>query len=368
MFFERKQFLPMLIAFLAYFSGWIISNYSIFFIQFLGDDTHRSIIKGGYLLFDESLRKTVDVFLHSQYHAHSLHDKIILPSLAVIYLYLFAAKKRIIAANISLLLISYCVLSSFVYGFYYFKPVKYLIDSLHIGFQFNRFYFFNAAVWYFLWAIAVFNFIFYFKYKKTGIILITAVILMQIFYSSMYRGFPYSKNLPVFREFMSEEMFEEIKKQINYKENEIIGCVGFFPSVANYNGFKTLGAYSNLYSNKYKQEFRKIIEGELDQNESIKAYFDNWGNRAYLFDDIIGKDISDQERIKRDIGAVKCDFNVNMMYEKGVRYIFSTIRISNSENIGLKLIYLSDVPYRYYRMFVYKLHEDKIRKKHSIVF
>lgn len=49
------------------------------------------------------------------------------------------------------------------------------------------------------------------------------------------------------------------------------------------NNINVIDGYHTLYQLSYKKKFRKIIETELDQSKKLKDYFDNWGNRAYLF-------------------------------------------------------------------------------------
>ena len=66
------------------------------------------------------------------------------------------------------------------------------------------------------------------------------------------------------------------------KEDRVMS-IGLDPMVAVMNDIKVIDGYHTIYSMKYKKEFRKIIADELDANNDLKNYYDNWGNRVYAF-------------------------------------------------------------------------------------
>ena len=65
------------------------------------------------------------------------------------------------------------------------------------------------------------------------------------------------------------------------KNNIRVGCNGFYPSVANYNGFKTLGAYENIYPLKFKKLYN-IIKDEIKQNKHFTITLQN-GEVDFIF-------------------------------------------------------------------------------------
>lgn len=76
---------------------------------------------------------------------------------------------------------------------------------------------------------------------------------------------------------------------------------------------------------EYKHKFRKIIASELERNEWLKSYFDDWGNRCYLFfSEIPGyfnveKDTSGINGIRLDTDALQemgCDYIFCVIYRK----------------------------------------------------
>ena len=77
-------------------------------------------------------------------------------------------------------------------------------------------------------------------------------------------------------------MFEEIKEEIEY-DGEWSVAYGMHPAVLQYNGIATLDGYLGFYEQEYKEAFRKVIAPALESNEWSRAYFDDWGARAYVF-------------------------------------------------------------------------------------
>ena len=59
--------------------------------------------------------------------------------------------------------------------------------------------------------------------------------------------------------------------------------VGIDPMIAVMNDIKVIDGYHTIYSMEYKKKFRKIIAHELEINNILKNYYDNWGNRVYAF-------------------------------------------------------------------------------------
>ena len=98
-------------------------------------------------------------------------------------------------------------------------------------------------------------------------------------------------------------------------KNDIIISIGMDPMKAAMNNIKIADGYYTLYSKEYKKKFRKIIEPELDQNLIFRKYFDDWGNRAYIF-------FSDKDKLV---------VNFNEARNLNVKYVLSAFRIKNEE-------------------------------------
>src|SRR5699024_10753747 len=126
-------------------------------------------------------------------------------------------------------------------------------------------------------------------------------------------------------DFYATDMFSEIidyigKDTSTYK----VGSVGLYPSIALYNGFYCIDGYSNNYSLEYKHEFRKIIAEELEKDDDLKTYFDEWGNRCYLFSSEIPFQYYFTKNSKMEIED--WDVNINQLKNMGCDYILSAIK------------------------------------------
>lgn len=74
--------------------------------------------------------------------------------------------------------------------------------------------------------------------------------------------------------------YKIIKKIVGEKR---VISIGLDPLIAVANDIPVVDGYHNLYPLSYKKKFRKIIKQELQYNQGLKNYFDNWGNRVYVF-------------------------------------------------------------------------------------
>ena len=81
------------------------------------------------------------------------------------------------------------------------------------------------------------------------------------------------------------------------------------------NDIKTIDGYHTLYPLKYKQEFRGVIEKELNTSQRLRNYYDNWGSRVYAF-------VSDPENIMINFQAAK---------KIGAEFVISKYEISNKD-------------------------------------
>ena len=77
--------------------------------------------------------------------------------------------------------------------------------------------------------------------------------------------------------------FDIYKKIKNITGNSKVASLGVDPMIAAMNDIYVIDGYHQIYPLSYKIKFRKIIEDELNQNQKLKKYYDEWGNRVYLF-------------------------------------------------------------------------------------
>lgn len=138
------------------------------------------------------------------------------------------------------------------------------------------------------------------------------------------------------------------------QEDYRVVSLGIDPSAALYHGFYCLDGYSNNYSAAYKHEFRKVIAPELERSEYLRAYFDDWGNRCYMF----SSECPGYYTIEKGRFFFR-DYRLDAeaLREMGCRYLLSAAYIQNAADQGLKL--LNEEPFEtqdsYYGIYVYEV-------------
>ena len=338
------------------FVCFLVSHYSFFLIQFVYNIPTNRISQSftGYGV-TETLKRIFIHFISSQISSQSFHGRFILQS-SLIFMFLLFFYRKFQHLKLILLLWAFLLFSSLIYGIYYYQPFLDFYNKLEQGFRLERFYFLNPAVWYILWGILLIEFYQMMKNKKTAQIILIILVSLQIGYCLKNSTLMAFTEKPTFKQFFAQEQFSEIEAKLERNKNDYrVGCIGFFPAVANYNGFKTIDSFSVFYPLEFKQKFYEIIKDELKQNPEIEDFFQNWGIHVFLFDDKIGKHYYDQDYIKENINEIQCDLNINKLKEFNVKYLFSTVRISNYKAIGLEKVYKNNDSKYYYRFFVYEI-------------
>lgn len=193
--------------------------------------------------------------------------------------------------------------------------------------------------------------------------LVCIVLLCSVVYenSTIYHNlrlmiFPDTYNLMDWDEFYAEDVYEQVEEYIGKdKSTYKTVSLGITPAAALYNGFYCLDGYSNMYSLEYKHQFREVMAKELEKLEELRAYFDTWGNRCYLFNAETGNYML----IDKHSGASyeNLELDTAKLYEMGARYLFSAMPIDNAEEIGLAL--MRETPFAtsesYFEVWLYEI-------------
>ncbi|MDP8219930.1 MAG: DUF6044 family protein [Candidatus Stygibacter frigidus] len=341
---------------------YIAVNYSYFLINFIYKiPTNRSDIQ----ILSKSLAEVWNdlfwgYFITSHTHAPSFHQYLLLPVAIISGIFIFRSR-TFSFRKLTLRLIGFIILSSMLFAIYRFEPVNAWYTNMGIGFDYSRLFFLNPPLWYILAGIGIMYFYSNFDQKKLVLIISLLVLIAQItinYYNSSYKT---GTETPTYREIISEKQFAEISEYLNEHEPRFdkfetrIGCVGFQPSVANFNGFKTLGAYCPIYPLHLKQTFMEILEGEMEKNSRLKLYMDRWGSQLYLFDDQIFIRMLDQKYLRNNLSEITCDLNTAKLKELGVDYLFCTAKVTNAHEKKLREVYREKNPFNYYRFFIYAI-------------
>jgi hypothetical protein len=224
------------------------------------------------------------------------------------------------------------------------------------GFSLERFFFFTVPVWVVLFGVIIK--IFYDKMRKL------AILICIIFVGLLVKGDDETTanwkqmaghfKRTNYKAFYAEDLFREIDTYIGKpKESYKVVSVGIFPGVALFNGYHCLDAYMNTYPLKYKHEFRKIINKELEKNEELQKYFDYWGSRCYLFSSELGKNYEFSKKETKTINNLEID--TSLLKEMGCGYIFSALPILNYNDIHLEFMRDFEDKNGKWKIYLYKI-------------
>ena len=250
--------------------------------------------------------------------------------------------------------------------------LTYLLKEINFLRSFNsqRFYFLLPFLWLFLLALIINNLNSHLK-RIQNIVGLLAILFCL--FSIIEKNKEYVNNIrilyrtpitePNFREFFAEDLFNEIRTYLGTDEAEKHNflSLGIFPSIIQYNGFKTLDSYQNNYQLSYKHQFRKMIAAELEKNKGNQNYFDFWGSRCYLFSSEIGRRYvihKESEYVIKNLSL-----NTNQFKKMEGKYLISSVPILNHKNIGFNFLKSFENTKSFWKLYLYALdNNDKERR------
>ncbi len=368
LFFDRKIAKRTLLVLTIFSLGYILTDYRLFRLMLLsGEETIRSefILSTGS--FWEELKKG---FLYSQHYSQSKHLYVILPTALVGFFALMDFqsfrcgllcgikenfKKNELKILFSLFIVVFVF--SIIHGLYAGTELSNLLKTIVpqlAGFNFSRFIWLSPLAWHLIFLISLVGISRRISPFLCGILGFSHMILIPAtpsYGNDLARTFlctyqsECSSNF-TYKQFYSTQLFNEIKKSINYQE-ELVVAFGFHPSILTFNGFSTADGYHNAYSKEYKKEFRELIYPVLEASDRYANYFDHWGGRAYLFSPEVSYNPS------TNVPAVEARLPVDQkkLREMEIRYVLSFYRLGqNSKNVLMPLEVFSnkESPYRVY--------------------
>ncbi len=328
-------------------------EYRLFCQMFLGSDFVSHRVEFGSISdgtgFFESLRNSQDVFLNGQYHAASIHRPFVLPAvfIALAFILVKGLEGRLIFILLSIILIT-----SGIYGVWGWKGLSVLKDNIGVfsSFQFSRFHFLQPLLWYLLFALSLKLMVR--QMPRYGKYVALAFICLQVAVLLHKHDAIQERNKPSYKEFYAPDLFSEIKEHIGKPQQDYrVISLGLHPSISQYNGFYTLDGYSTNYPLAYKHEFRKIIAGELEKDNDLRVYFDNWGNRCYAFSAELGHNyLSNDHPVVQHL-----DFDFEQIKRMGGEYIISSAEIDTVNNNALKLSGVFSNDESHWRIYLYEV-------------
>lgn len=300
--------------------------------------TSRNEYFSSTLHFWEAVQLIGKNYIMGHTHVLTLHTFIIVPfSLVVLLIILWKNEWKNEKLYIFLFLLN--IVLSIWYAFWFYNGWVPLKDKYQIlkTFNFARFHFLRPLIIYMMFAVGSL-----YLWKRKGIwkLFVMVCIVFQLILLFWTNPEIYYRNVkaPSFKQFYAENEFKKIDEYIGKpKSSYRVVSIGIHPSIAQYNGFYTLDTYNNYYPLSYKHQFRKIISKELDKNNTIKTYFDQWGGRCYIFSAELGKHYGFRKDSKKKIYHL--ELNTKVLKEMGGQYIFSAVPILNAENDGLQFLH-----------------------------
>jgi hypothetical protein len=342
---SRKINIPFFFGLVLLSFSYLLSHFPLIYgFLFESTERHRLEFYKESIGFWSAFHKFKYLFLEGQYHAHSLHKYFVLPVSVILVVFYKSFN------NTVKLIFVFIILTSLYYGFEDHHLLKPLLEKLTIvPIKLKRFHFLHPMFWFILLAVVMSWSASRIKYSK---VFIFSLLTLQFVYGIMHHEIWVNRNKPTFKEFYSEATFMKIKDVIDrpigsYK----VISVGLHPAVAQYNGLYTLDGYFANYSLKYKHEFRKVIRNELNRDESLKNYFDNWGSRCYAFSSELGKYFISNKR--DSIQDLAYDFK--HLKTMGGEYIISVAPINESINTEIELMERINYDASYWDVFLYKI-------------
>lgn len=329
--------------------GYIVTEWRlIYYIVSQRGNTIREDFNQNYISLVDSVKESINAFIHGQYHCGDLHTYVVLPICLTYILWLLIKsikyrKASIVLRNMVFWGLCLIIVNCIVYGFdnnVVFRNIVGVIPLLG-GYSFARTLWLNPYLWMYMFAIVVSK-IRKPMLQKTILGFAFAIVFivpsvynhinMNIVSDVRYLASGVKTDTLSYEEFYSSELFDEIKHDIHYN-NEWCVSYGMHPAVIQYNNFHTLDGYNSFYPMEYKKRFREIIAPELDIDENHRTYYDDWGARAYIFSNEIGYD---PDRYFPESATIRID--VNAFKELGGKYIISRVDISNANEAGIHFV------------------------------
>lgn len=245
------------------------------------------------------------------------------------------------------------------------------LGGIFAYFQADRVYWTFPFLWMMLLAVVLQVLFLLGKGKnvvKRTILFTTCFVLLALEGYQILRDSNFNKNIRLlliedyeqvtWESIYMEEVFEDIDELLDKdKENYSVVSLGIYPSVALYNGYTCADGYSNNYDLDYKHAFRRIQAAELEKNDEVRKYIDEWGNRLYLVDAKSG--INGMVGKNQGLAYEGLSYDTEAMRDLNIKYVFAAAPITDASDMGWDVIEGS--PFQsensYYAIWVYDIGE-----------
>lgn len=377
---KDKKFPKTMLASLCVLSaGFMTWEYRLFGAMLFDDTvTIRTTMNHGNLTLGEAIKTACSEFISASFHSQDSHTYIVLGvcliGIVAINVSIFKNDgenklKRFFTEPVNLVLF-WMIFNVLIFGLYEFAPFRELVEMIVpklTGFEFARTAYFNTFLWYAeLLLITVRMYELGKKNVKSLaniIVALAAVVVMlapavynDFYYTCYNYAFKYIKHKETatvnYREFYSEDLFEQIKSEIGYN-GEWSACYGFHPAILNYNGIASVDGYLGMYPQTYKEKWEKILAPAMEGSPSLKDYFYGWGARVSLYS---GSDENTYAPLRNiELNDTRLMVDMEELKTLDCKYIFSRVEFSNADEYTMKLIDTVSGYESPYTIYVYEI-------------
>ena len=368
--FKKKNDMALFISEIVLGIGYVVTNLDLFAQVFTesGYISHRT----DYVITGLDWKLCADVILktgmtHTLSYHYYMYGVIFIAAIVSIVCYKKNEENKrltkcflyLAAANMA------CTILYIFFEGHLVASIQSKMDGMLRTFQFERFYWILPAIWHLLFGVSL-AILWKNICKKSA--LLSAIVVMGLYMPTLLyvaSGSIFYQNVRQiavgnqpwdlsWENIYAEEQMEDIEGFIGKEMSEYkIACLGISPIAPLMHGFYTIDGYSNNYPLSYKNDFREIIADEMEMNEDIKNYYDNWGSRCYLFHYEWGTYYRFLKTNQVLVSDLK--INVDKMREMGCEYLFSAGEISNAEELGLEFQKCFEDNVSSWRIFLYQL-------------
>lgn len=310
------------------------------------------------------------IFCQGMIHSVSLHKSIVIWAIrgsfvSFIFYDSWTMGEKLRVWELATLIAIAAVIAAF-YSLWHCAPVVALrnqLGGIFVSFQVDRVYWLYPTIWFIILGLML-----WLLMRKAGgtflqkatvwLCICALVFLMGI---PLYRESVFKRNVETlggsevhtsWNEFYSPELFREIRDYIGIPQEEYrVASLALYPSVPLYNGFYCIDGYSNNYDVEYKHQFRTIISRELEKSESLRTYFDDWGNRCYLFSSEMGQSYFVTKYAPKTLTDL--ELSAEGLKQMGCSYILSGVEIANPAASGLAFVKTFENEKSPYRIWLY---------------
>jgi len=341
---QQKLLLPFWSGMMLLGMAYLISDFSLV-TNFLSENyfvSHRTVMDRSNTDLMLAIKSTVVVFLKGHYHAANF---LTIPSLLLIAMSMFVKFKADSSWKWELRFFLFVGAVAIGHGFYGYA-VALLKNQFSVFnyFLWDRFTFLIPTILFLMTGFAV-KYLMQSSNFKKFVFPILLIQLLLVFISNKEWTMNVKSLIGIeisastYNQFFDPLLFKAIENFIpeNKKDLKTVS-IGLNPAIPMYHGFQTLDSYQSNYNLSFKNNFRTIIEPELNKNKDLKKYFDNWGNECYVFSaELWGQCYTDCWKNTRPRVIHQLDINTNYLKDENVRYIFSAVEIGNANRLKLEL-------------------------------